>query len=395
MNEAIDQMTKIGILTYFNYVNYGSMLQGYATQKAFQKYLENPSDCVLINYRYQSPTDSSSLSLLQLRLKRLFHYIGNYRKYLTLSEYSSKLSQKACKFDEFRNKFTIVTDTFYRNKRQLQNDPPDFEVYVTGSDQTWSPIVSGGYGETPMFLDFAKKGAIKCAYAPSLGTANLNETDKQVLQDHIKNFEIISCRENSGVKLLKQITTKTIHKVLDPTLLLTGNEWREISIKPIKDNSPYILCYFIGDQDYYRDFANKLGQELNLPVYYIPVSWKDCKHGNKLLFDVGPSEFIGLIDNAKVVLTDSFHGTAFSSNLETPFYSFLKHSGGAKAADNSRIYDYLFSIGLENRLIEKYHGDHLAFSEIDFSQVMTNLQKQRENSLAVVKEIASLANRKC
>lgn len=368
------------------------MLQGYATQKAYQKYLNTPSDCVLINYRYQSHDKRSKLSLLLLRLKRLYYYICNFRKYYIISKYSSKLNIKSLKFDDFRNKYISITETFYRNKQQLKENPPVFDVYVTGSDQTWSPIVSGGYRETPMFLDFAREDAIKCAYAPSLGTSNLSESDKKILEDHIKDFEIISCRETSGVRLLKQLTDKTVSKVLDPTLLLNADEWRKISINPeLKDNE-YILCYFIGEKDYYREFAKQLSKELDLPIYYIPVSWKDCNSYNNLFFDVGPLEFIGLIDNAKVVLTDSFHGTAFSSNLNTTFYSFVKHSGGAKAVDNSRLYDYLSSIGLESRLIEQYHGEQIDFTEINFQDVNVRLQAQRNESLTVVKSIVDLAN---
>lgn len=386
-------MGKIGILTYFNYINYGSMLQGYATQKAFQKYLNNPNDCVLINYRYQSKVKKSKLSFLLLRIKRLYHYICNCRKYFTISKYSSKLNLKAPIFDDFRNRYTLTTEIFYRNKQQLKENPPIFDVYVTGSDQTWSPIVSGGYSETPMFLDFAKAGAIKCAYAPSLGTSNLSESDKKILEGHITDFKVLSSRETSGVEILNKLTGKIVSKVLDPTLLLNGDEWREISINPKLKKNGYILCYFIGEKDYYREFTQQLSTQLDLPVYYIPVSWKDCRKKNNLLFEVGPLEFIGLIDNAKVVLTDSFHGTAFSSNLNTTFYSFVKHSGGAKAVDNSRLYDYLSSIGLEARLIEQYNGGQIDYSEIDFQDVNARLQVQRDESLAVVKSITALANK--
>lgn len=386
-------MGKIGILTYFNYINYGSMLQGYATQKAFQKYLNDPNDCVLINYRYQSKAKKSKILFILLRFKRLYHYICNCRKYFTISKYSSKLNLKAPIFDDFRNRYTLTTEIFYRNKQQLRENPPIFDIYVTGSDQTWSPIVSGGYSETPMFLDFARANAIKCAYAPSLGTSHLSESNQKKLEANIKDFEIISCRETSGVEILRKLTKKNVSKVLDPTLLLNGDEWREISINPPIGDKEYILCYFIGDKEYYREFAQKLSKKLKLPVYYIPVSWKDCHANNNLLFDVGPLEFIGLIDNAKVVLTDSFHGTAFSSNLNTTFYSFVKHSGGAKAVDNSRLYDYLSSIGLEARLIEQYNGGEIDFSEIDFQEVNVRLQAQRDESLAVVKSIAALANK--
>lgn len=385
-------MGKIGILTYFNYINYGSMLQGFATQKAFLKHLKDSSDCTLINYRYQSPVNMSKISMLRLRLKRFFHYIKSIQEIYIKSKYSSKINLKSKKFEEFRLNYTQVTDFFYRNKKQLEQNPPIFDVYVTGSDQTWSPRVSGGYNETPMFLNFAIPGSKKGAYAPSLGTPIITDNDRNILKTELKGFEILSCRENSGAEILREITGKDVKKVLDPTLLLTDSEWRNISIAPSIKKGKYILCYFLGDRLYYRKFANKLSLELNLPIYYIPVSWRDCKKKNNLLFDVGPREFIGLIDNAKVVLTDSFHGTAFSSNLNTPFYSFVKHSGGKKSADNSRLFDFLSSINLENRMIESYDDDsEIQFEEINFTPVNDILEKQRSLSFEVIKSIVDLA----
>ncbi|MBD5233359.1 MAG: polysaccharide pyruvyl transferase family protein [Bacteroidales bacterium] len=384
-------MIRIGILTYFNYINYGSMLQGYATLKAFTKFLSPDDDCLLINYRYQAPFDKSRGAMLRLRLRRGLHYLTSLKEIYTKYRYSSKLNQKAKYFDAFRENFTCITPEFYRDKAQLEQNPPLFDVYVTGSDQTWSPKVSGGYTLTPMFLDFAPENSLKAAYAPSLGTTSLSDEDKSVLEGKLRKFSVLSCRENSGTELLRTVTGRDVKKVLDPTLLISADEWRTIAINPSMERGKYILCYFIGHRDYYRKYAEQLGKQLNLPVYYIPVSWKDCSKSKKLLFDVGPREFVGLIDNAAVVLTDSFHGTAFSTNLNTPFYSFVKHSGGSESADNSRLFDYLSSVGLENRLEDDYKGGEINYAEIDFDTVNESLAEQRSASEDVMREIVNLA----
>lgn len=387
-------MSSIGILTYFNYYNYGSMLQGYATQVALRKYLNSNDSCLLINYRYASSISLSKKSLFYLRLKRLFYYVANLKMIIVRFRYSSRLSQKNRLFDNFRDYFIDTTNDFYRNKEELISNPPQFDTYVVGSDQTWSPKVSGGYSETPMFFDYIPTGFYKCAYAPSLGTCNLSESDINYLKSQVTQFEILSCRENDGTNLIKTLTSKNVDKVLDPTLLLCAQEWRKVSITPSLQTNGYILCYFIGDRDYYRNFAKQIGKQLQLPIYYIPVSWKDCKSSNNLLFDVGPREFIGLIDNAKVVLTDSFHGTAFCTNLNSNFYSFIKHSGGKSSEDNSRLFDFLSGLNLGHRLIEDYNNDIIEFSEIDFSSVNKIIATQRRQSYNVIQSIANISHSK-
>lgn len=385
-------MSSIGILTYFNYYNYGSMLQGYATQVALRKFQTDEDSCKLINYRYASPVSNSKYSLIKLRIQRFYHYIANLRESIIRIKYASRLSKKNILFDDFRDQFTNLTGTYYRNKQELEDNPPLFDIYVVGSDQTWSPKVSGGYKESPMFLDFIPVGHSKCAYAPSFGTNVLNDIDKKYLSDKVKNFDIISSREHDGVKLIQSVTSKEVAKVLDPTLLLTKEEWRKISIAPRLPRKGYILCYFIGDRDYYRNFAKQLSMQLQLPVFFIPVSWKDCNKGNNLLFDVGPREFIGLIDNAQVVLTDSFHGTAFSVNLNKNFYSFVKHSGGKATADNSRIFDFLFGLKLEDRLLEEYDGMKIDYSYVDFTPINSRLDKERRESYKVIESIVKINN---
>ena len=123
---------------------------------------------------------------------------------------------------------------------------------------------------------------------------------------------------------------------------------------------------------------------MQCPAYYIPVSWRDVGEGNNLICDAGPKEFIGLIKNAKCVCTDSFHGSIFSLNLNTNFYTFLKIAGGEKASDNSRIAGVLKTFGLEDRL--RTPESPVEFEEIDFNMVNKRLENLRESSWQYLKE---------
>lgn len=385
-------MKKIGIFTYFNYYNYGSMLQGYATQQAFNKVIGQNNLCELVDYHYISSLEKSRRKRLLYRILNLYKYLFRFKELRVKRRFKEKMNLRNDKFDNFKRNYTKVSTTKYHDKADFIKNKPEYDIYVVGSDQTWSPKVSGGYSETPMLLDFIPSSKIKCAYAPSLGVTELSCRETELLRKNLKEYHIISCREAKGAQILSKILDTTIPHVLDPTLLLSPSEWKSIAVRPNIGSNKYILCYFLGDREYYRKFAQQLSEQLGLPLYYIPVSWKDCNESNNLIFEAGPQEFIGLIDNAHTVLTDSFHGVAFCTNLNKDFYCFTKHSGGVSSGDNSRIYDFLNNLGLSDRLILTYEEDDIDYKPIDFTEVNDKIAEHRQVSMKVVKDIVELIN---
>ncbi len=381
-------MKKIGIISYFNYYNYGSMLQGYALQKYISG-MSSDVDCEIINYRNQATGKASKLELLKIRLKRITFYITHLKEIRIRARYATKMTIRNAKFDSFLKDYTCVTDTLYRTKQQLKDKPPVYDLYVTGSDQTWSPKVSGGYQTTPMFLDFAIEGSRKAAYAPCVGVNSFTDVQKEFLKNKLEEYSLISCREVKGAKLLSDITGNDVPAVVDPTLLLTGDQWREV-MNPSTVKKPYIFCYFLGDRQYYRDFAYHLSQQTGLPVYYIPVNWKEYSDEDNRIWDAGPREFVGLIEGAEFVCTDSFHGVAFSSNLNKNFFAFVKHAGNANAGDNSRLFDYLDRIGLADRLLTTYDGNDIDITPIDYSFANKKLEEDRAKSFSYLEKLIAL-----
>ena len=381
-------MKKIGIISYFNYYNYGSMLQGYALQKYISS-MSNDVDCEIINYRNQATGKASKWELFKIRLKRITYYITHLKEIRIKAKYTAKMSVRNVEFDIFLRDYTHVTKTFYRTKQQLIDNPPVYDLYVTGSDQTWSPNVSGGYQTTPMFLDFAIEGSRKAAYAPCVGVNSFTDEQKEYLKNKLAESSLISCRAVKGAKLLSDITGSDVPAVVDPTLLLTAVQWREL-MKPTTIKRPYIFCYFIGDRQYYRDFANHLSQQTGLPIYYIPVNWKEYTEDDNRIWDAGPRDFVGLIAGAEYVCTDSFHGVAFSSNLNKNFFAFVKHAGNANAGDNSRLFDYLDRIGLANRLLTTYDGNDIDITPIDYSFANKKLEEERAKSFSYLEKLIAL-----
>lgn len=381
-------MKKIGIISYFNYYNYGSMLQGYALQKCITT-MSVDVDIEIINYRNLSLGKASKWGFLRMRLSRLFYYLSHMKEVRAKAKYGGKMTQRYPKFDSFLKEYTHTTDTFFRTKKQLMDNPPIYDIYVTGSDQTWSPKASGGYAATPMFLDFAIEGAKKVAYAPSLGVNSFTKEQESFIKDKLNNYSLISCREIKGAALLSKVTEREVPFVVDPTLLLTKEQWQEVMVVP-NVKRPYIFCYFLGNRQYYRDFAIQLSKQVSLPIYYIPVSWMDYKDDENHIWNAGPLEFVGLINDAEYVCTDSFHGVVFSSNLNKNFYAFVKHSGAANAGDNSRLFDYLERIGLENRLLTEYDGKEIYVEAIDYSSVNERIAEEREKSYKYIDRIIQL-----
>jgi hypothetical protein len=382
-------MKKIGIITYFYYYNYGTMLQGYALQKVMEREGKGVFSSEIIDCRF-AEKDLSFWYYFKIRVRRFFIYfteikrvIATFKKRdLTNAKYREENNQKRQLFDDFVKQCCSMSEVTYKQSSDLYPQPPIYDIYVTGSDQTWSPKV--GFRDS-LFLGFAPKDKVKAAYAPSIGVAAYSSEEEQYVREHLKDYHFVSCREKHGAEILQKLSPVKVETVLDPTLLLRADEWRNIAIKP-EVPEKYILCYFIGERTYYRDFAKQLSKQLNLPLVFIPGSNSDMKSENHLVWKSGPREFLGLIDNAEVVLTDSFHGTIFSINFGRNFYSFIKHEG-AKAMDNMRIIDILGRLGQSDRLLTEYAGNEIAYIPVDYTTTDSLLQEEREHSESFINKI--------
>lgn len=381
-------MKKIGIITYFYYYNYGTMLQAYALQFAMEKHGRGNYNAEIIDCRF-GEKELTWLDILRIRSKLVFYYIFEIRKVIRrargkriYAKYNTKFSLRKQFFEKFLEDYCHLTPKTYGRSDDLYPDPPIFDIYVTGSDQTWSPKV--GLRDS-LFLGFAPDEKVRAAYAPSIGVASYSEEEKLYVKEHLSKYQYVSCREKNGTDILTKISPVQVETVLDPTLLVNSEEWRKITVKPSVEGK-YILCYFIGDRKYYRDFAEQLSIQLNLPLVFIPVSYLDFSQNENLKWETGPREFLGLIDNAEVVLTDSFHGTIFSINFNKSFYSFIKHSG-KKAMDNLRIVDILERMNLLDRLKESYDGGEIDYSPINYIGTNNLLQTERANSESYIEKI--------
>lgn len=380
----IQNKKKIGVITYCYFYNYGTMLQAFATQLLFEK--NQGVEAELIDYRFGNKTAPRKFDILKIRIKRIFVYLWEMKRVYLTSKYAAQKSQRNKYFDEFASKYIHLSSKKYMYEYEIAKDVPKYDLYITGSDQTFSPKV--GFSSA-LFLNFSPEDAIKAAYAPSIGVTTLTENQTAYLGRELQKYDLLSCRESLGSEILEKITGRKVETVLDPTLMIHSVEWMQYATKP-NIGDKYILCYFLGDRDYYRDYVAQLSKQTGLPVYYIPVSWKDYKKCNNLLWEVGPSEFLGLIANAEYVCTDSFHGTIFSINFHREVRVFVKHIGDVNGGDNSRLFDILKRLGIESQLIIEYiKGTAIPDLRIDYARVDKLLLIEREKSKKYVEKIVN------
>lgn len=368
---------KIGIMTWFSYENYGTALQAYALQRFLRS---KGYECELLNYlpenswkQYGSIKKRSSIKNFKYKViwkknKLMFNYINLNRK--------TEINNRSKLFVSFIQNNCILTSEV-KDGDGLMELNKKFDTYICGSDQIWTPnALDGTY-----YLDFVDDNNKRISYAPSFGVIEIPSEYKNIVREWISKFDFLSVREIQGGKIIKELTNMEYSVVLDPTLLLNSDEWESVS-NNINIDEPYILCYFLGDKSSYWKHVKKVKKITGYRVVIIPVMPESYIKRGTILSETGPSEFVGLIKNAQIILTDSFHGTIFSINFKRDFYVFKRFNDSDKGSQNSRIYNILEKLNLENRLI--LNNDDISVDSIhisNFNDVDLRLKKERDKSI--------------
>lgn len=369
-NKAIN---KVGLITYDG-DNYGGCLQAYALQQC----ILNAGCDVKILHRSLSSKQTVH-SKIQKILKTIISPIAyiQRRKYIRQHIHlDRKLRQKA--FESFRKQNLLYDSRYNLTLDNCFNiDWSNFDAFVCGSDQIWNPNL---YGVDPIWcLQFVPANCRKVAYAPSLGISHIPKQWHTSFKNALSDFYYLSVREKEGAECLSKILERHIDTVLDPTLLLTDKEWRAV-MRPVQMSSePYIFCYLFGSIPYIEKVKKIIKTITGLRIVSLPYNLRELKSKDELLYDISPDQFVWLIDHAQFVITDSFHATAFSINLTTPFISLTRSADTNAANMNSRLYTLLNSVGLTNRLIRESNMDILSkdfLTHMDFKSAKAMLREK-------------------
>ncbi len=359
------KQVKIGTITYWwTQDNYGQVLQCYALIDFLRRL---GYDAFLIRC-WPMPSKHGFLTLIKKALRYLCS--SKYRRtafmWRRLGRISAEENRKHPRhFDDFRSRYIPSTEEY--DWDSLKREPPLADAYVCGSDQIW------GTPSPLYFLQFGSSEVKRIAYAPSLGGIRPKGKSKRLMSKYLQEFDYISSRESEGVKVIHEMGFPNALQQPDPTLLLPVTTYRHIA-QPPANNQPYALIYLLGNEtevavEELHDYFRTQGLE----VRYV-ASQGRVDNFDKLYPTV--EEWLGLIEHATCVVTNSFHGTVFCLQFNTPFLVFPVK--GAIVRMNNRINELLTRYGLHDRI---YFGslDKL-FDAVNFG-VFNSLRAEEEDNV--------------
>ena len=355
---------KIDIITMHGVYNYGSALQTYATKS----YLERKGHEVeIIDYYPGRMRHYGSISQL-FRDANTFHHNAVKSAIISCVKYCSIPKLKRA-FIPFATEHFLKTDKFESNE-EIKKNPPKADVYCTGSDQVWNDYLERGFDST-YFLDFAPEEAKKIAFSASFGRDDIKPEELKTIQKYLNKYNAISVREDSGLQALTGTPVDLKACVLDPSFMLTGEEWKKLA--PIISEKGYILVYKLHEDSIASEAALEIGKREGKPVIRISLDYMKRIKGGKTVVAPEVTKFISYIANADLVVTDSFHATAFSINLNVPFVSIQWKMF------NDRIGTILKKTNLCERRAASVEEALMIYREkIDFDDVNMRLDHERE-----------------
>ena len=361
---------KVSVITRHAIANYGSLLQAFATQKVLESL---GHECEIVDYIRE---DESYKQHEKTLLKNKKEWNNNpIKKALYLLTRQPESVKAGKRFEKERHELLALSDR-YTSPESLKNNSPKADIYMTGSDQVWGPVANGTYDDSYL-LSFAD--GKKIAYAASFGHTEMTAEIENYYKQWLNKYSSIAVREDSAVSILKEMGIEA-SQVLDPTLLLDKETWKEYLL-PIKKKK-YILAYQLHNDKKLGEYAKKVAKEKGLPLIRISPSFHQITREGKFIWCPKLGEFLSYVANAECMITDSFHGTAFAINFNTPFVEVLPNN-----KTGTRNMSILNLTKLTDRVLQDFNDTSLADKEIDFSYANSVIEEQRQHSINILKEM--------
>ena len=361
----------IALITTHNTDNYGASLQTYAAQKILNHY----GDVTIIDYNKRCV--SRNLDYIRIKLSfrgllgfikdllRIFPRVRLINKFKSFSKEHFKLSPPLLQKDS-KSKF------------------PEFNVYVSGSDQIWNPkCISETDTLDPIyFSSFAPPQSKKISHSASFGGYKFNEIEAKKLHCYLKDFTAVSVREKDSKHFLQSALGRPVKHTLDPTLLIEKIEWAEICTagQYKLESDEYILVYSVPKLPFLKKCVEFIAAELDIPVISIDQDPFTKIKGAQHINDAGPLDYLSLFMNASFVVTDSFHGVCFATNFNIPFLT------TSQPPHSNRIMSLLSILGLTDRLVNNNESLLKLSLNQDFEKANRILANLRDDNLAWLEE---------
>lgn len=377
-----------GIITMHRVHNFGSMLQALALQKA----VENLGfEAEIIDYNYPNAEHLSYYSTVRQPIHVAAprpSILSRIKNKILLNLRPTKPNNDAARGVNFYRfmKSSLRLSRHYKSRFELWNEPPRYNVYITGSDQVWNPDYIGF--DTSFMLGFASADSKKIAYAPSISLQNIPKAFQSTYKQSLAGYSAISARESTSAGLLKEMTGNEIPVVVDPTLLLNRNQWFELlGIEDSAAEDGYFIVYLL---DYkfnpYPEVFNVIERAHKqfggkIVVLHGKTSEYMRNAGVMETPTADPREMIEYFSKARFVITTSFHGSMFALNFGIPFLALVNHK-----VNDSRLCDSLSQYSASLHAIPyNFSGEHLPPTEIS-TATMEAISRNRQFSIDFLKQ---------
>lgn len=365
----MDNMKTIAIVNRTNLKNFGSVLQVYALCEVVKRLGYN-SEVVWQDGNISKNFDIRPNKAIKTAFRLLMHPSLLWSTIQTIREVKAKVidERKVKMFDEFVAKHFV--QSFYKPGELDRMAATDkYYKFVCGSDQIWCTTTL--YPDPMMYLRFVPKEK-RVAYAPSLGRNYIPNYNKKILKKFINDIPCISVREDEGHRLINELTGRDTLVVADPTLLLKNTDWDKLKID-IETPDNYVLCYFLDEPSQevktsVCKYANELNKDIVILGTMISLDYPEYRIYHPI---AGPGEFLYLIDKAKMVITDSYHGMLFAINYHKKFWSVER--AYSQFDQSSRQLTVLNRLGIK----ERYVNGNINFTDadIDYTTVQAKIDE--------------------
>lgn len=351
---------KIAIITMHAARNYGAVLQTYA----LQEYLEDKgAEVEIIDYKRKDQVLAAYLFNVNAKFKN-----SKLKSFLfIIKSFIPKLYTSRLFLSFLKRKIHL---SFPVHSSDAIQDIVKADIYCTGSDQVWNPIANSGFDS----MYFLKGVSPKVSYASSIGVYSLEPKYQTTIKIFLDSYKSISIREESSLTILNDLNIKG-ECVLDPSFLLTDKEWNAFAKAYKKIPERYLLIYYFGNASTILKTARKIADNKELRIVRISVNFDKYREDDVVIRFPTPEEFVFLFSQASFIVTNSFHGTAFSINYGIDFLV------NPTTEHNARFDSILNMFHLQTRNIRLLEDPILTSQEaIDWNKVHQILDEKRQSS---------------
>ena len=351
---------KIGILTFPNSPSFGASLQMRGLYRALQ---DLGSEVEIINYQNTFMAKNK--------------HIGKKNTVKNIILFFLDISSKK-KFSKFEKQLQFFPNKTICEKDDLKQIGNRYDYLICGSDQVWNPKITGE--DLNYFFLFCDDNFKKISYAASFGVNELSTAISLKVKEQLKKFNHISVREEQGAKIVYELLNTDCTIVLDPTMLISQDEWRSCEKKFTSLPPKYIARFIFNYDDNVEKKIKELQEKTGLPVVTIGGNIISKFKKGLCTGSIGPAEWLYVLDHADHVVTDSFHGAAFSIIFHKDVFVSIASS------TNSRLKTLLHTFELDNRII----GETLPVGEIDYENVQKIMNEKKEYSLDFLRKAINI-----